>query len=232
VKGLASSGVKRIALSTNGMAALDRYMELVKLGVNDFSISLDAGCCSIGTTMTGGCGGAWEKASNAIKELSKITYVTVGVVFNEANYSSATKTLEYIDTLNPSDIRVIPSAQYDQRLLNLSELPTTILKKYPILRYRIENLRKDKSIRGLNQYDSCKCAIVLDDMAVVKNYHYPCIIYLREQGEPIGKMTSAGEVRKARAEWYANHNVKKDPICSKNCLDVCSQYNRTVRNRP
>ena len=46
--------VKNIAVSTNGTAEKDYYKNLISFGVNDFSISLDSGCCAIGEKMTGG----------------------------------------------------------------------------------------------------------------------------------------------------------------------------------
>jgi hypothetical protein len=69
-----------------------------------------------------------------------------------------------------------------------------------------------------------KCGLVLDDMAVMGDKHYPCIIYLREDGEPIG--TVGENMRQERLEWFRNHDSFKDQICSKNCLDVCCDYNR------
>jgi hypothetical protein len=53
--------------------------------------------------------------------------------------------------------------------------------------------------------------------------HYPCIIYLREGGKPIGPCD--GTEREARAQWYAQLDTHADPICSRNCLDVCISYN-------
>ena len=54
-------GVERIAISTNGTMAIGRYLTLIESGVNDFSISLDGGCCAVGTDMSGGVKGAWKK---------------------------------------------------------------------------------------------------------------------------------------------------------------------------
>ena len=33
-----------------------------------------------------------------------------------------------------------------------------------------------------------------------------------------------------RKEWFENHNTHKDPICKKNCLDVCISYNNKYRD--
>ena len=60
-------------------------------------------------------------------------------------------------------------------------------------------------------------------MAVVGDYHFPCIIYMREQGNPIGKIDE--NVRLERQKWMNNTDCYKDPICKHNCLDVCVEYN-------
>ena len=222
VKLAKTHNVERIAISTNGASSMRRYEELLEAGVTDFSISLDACCAADGDTMAGGRPGAFDKVVTTIRELSKKTYVTVGVVLTEDNKASAEKIIEFADSLGVSDIRVIPAAQAGQQLpaLNVRE---DILAKYPILRYRINNLANGVAVRGLNDGDARSCGLVLDDMAVMGDKHYPCIIYLRESGEPIGIV--GPNMRAEREEWYAKHDGKKDPICSKNCLDVCVDYN-------
>ena len=46
-------------------------------------------------------------------------------------------------------------------------------------------------------------------MAVVGDYHFPCIIYMREQGNPIGKIDE--NVRLERQKWMNNTDCYKDP---------------------
>lgn len=220
------NGVKRIAVSTNGTRSIAYYEELIKAGVNDFSISLDGACCAIGDAMAGGISGTWDKAVNAIREISKQVYCTVGMVFTEANVNQAMESVLFVDSLGVADIRVIPSAQYNKALTVLSGLPDDILAKYPILSYRINNLRMGHHVRGLSATDSQQCYLVLDDMAVAGDYHYPCIIYLREGGSPIGRIGL--RMRQERAMWSNKHNCHEDAICQTNCLDVCVGFNNSV----
>ena len=79
----------------------------------------------------------------------------------------------------------------------------------------------------LREGDSSKCWLALDDMACAQGKHFPCIIHLREGGEPIGEVGK--NTRAARKEWIMGHNSFKDPICLKNCLDVCIDYNNKAR---
>ena len=215
--------VQHIAISTNGSADLDYYKELEKLGVNDFSISLDSGCCSVGQKLTGGIVGAWEKVVENIKQLSKVTYVTVGMVFTEENINSAVEDIKFADSLGVADIRIISSAQYNKAIENLQTLPQDLLNRHPILKYRVNNYLTGIPIRGMSAKDCNRCKIVLDDMAIAGDYHFPCIIYLRQQGDPIGKVSS--NMRKEREEWYKTHNCFEDPICKRICLDACVAFN-------
>lgn len=220
--------IERIALSTNGSADLEYYLKLHEAGVNDFSISLDSCCSSVGNHMAGRKN-VWDKIISNIKELSKITYVTVGVVLTEQNYHELDDIIVFASNLGVSDIRVIPAAQIDKKLKNLN-VDRKYLDKHPILRYRYNNFISGKSVRGLAETDNHQCPLVLDDMAVLNNKHYPCIIYMREHGNSIGEIkTDLDKVRKERYNWFKNHNCFNDVICKNNCLDVCVDYNNKVK---
>lgn len=214
--------VERIALSTNGSADLDYYKELIDLGINDFSISLDA-CCANTANIMAGKQVYYNTIIDNIRELSKLTYVTVGIVFDEKNVSQLKGIISVSMELGVDDIRIIPSAQYKNEE-GIPWLPE--MKNYPILKYRVKNLTVEEiSIRGLRVTDNHRCPLVLDDIAISGNYHFPCIIYLREKGEPIGNLFDLKQIRKQREKWYLKHNCFEDNICKNNCLDVCREYN-------
>jgi len=225
--------VERIAISTNGSASREKYEELLECGVNDFSISLDGCCSAVGEEMSGGVKGAWEKVVENIKWLSKVTYVTVGMVFTEDNVDECIKSVLFADSLCVSDIRVIPSAQYNQVLIKLADLPSKVLAKYPILNYRIENLKAERHVRGIKEHDCHRCWLGLDDMAVAGGRHglkhFPCIIHLREGGNPIGDV--GPNMREEREDWVMKHDSYDDPICRSNCLDVCKDFNNRANQR-
>lgn len=213
--------IERIAISTNGSNKLEVYKQLIENGVNDFSISLDSCCSSVGDIMSGGIKGSWNIVTKNIKELSKLTYVTVGVVYDEHNIDQLEETILFAHNLGVSDIRIIPSAQYNKS--KDITINAKILNKYPILKYRIENLKLGKNVRGLNKNDSKQCNLLYDDSIVSGKYHFPCVIYMREQGKPIGVINE--NMREERIKWLKNHDCHKDKICTKNCLDVCIDYN-------
>lgn len=219
-------GVERIAISTNGSASLSYYKRLIDAGVNDLSISLDACCAAYGDQIAG-VEGSWERVVQNIRDLSKLTYVTLGIVVTEQTVGQLLETIEFAASLGPADIRIISAAQFNELLAAAMELPQDILDRFPILRYRIENLKQGRNVRGFRETDSRRCGLVLDDMAVNGGKHFPCIIYMRENGKAIGPV--GPNMRKEREEWYQTHDTHKDPICRKNCLDVCIDHNNCVQ---
>jgi len=219
------NGVERIAISTNGSADISYYKDLIKLGVSDFSISLDACCSSYGDKMSG-VEGMWEKVCYTIEEISKLSYVTVGCVFTNETVSELEKTISFATGLGVSDIRIISSAQ--NNITPKLNVPSSILRKKPILNYRVNNFNSGRDVRGIKKTDCHKCHLVKDDMAVEGDYHYPCIIHLRETKKPIGVVGK--NMRKERMAWSESHDCYEDDICRKNCLDVCVDYNNKVRS--
>ena len=70
---------------------------------------------------------AWDRVVDNIREISKLAYVTVGMVFTEENVNTATKDITFADSLGVADIRIISSAQYNQAIQNLQLLPNNYL---------------------------------------------------------------------------------------------------------
>lgn len=216
-------GIKNIAISTNGSNSLELYRSLVHYGVNDFSISLDACCSEDGDRLSGGVKGSWDIVSKNIEKLSEICYVTVGVVLSETNMLKSSEIIRYAYQLGVSDIRIISSAQYNGAIPGLNEVEPIILESMPILRYRVNRFLDNKPVRGISSSDANRCALVLDDACIAGDFHFPCVIYMREKGKPIGFVS--GDMRKERVNWFKKHDCFKDDICRKNCLDVCVAYN-------
>jgi len=215
-------GIKYVALSTNGSAKRGVYDRLLACGVNDFSISLDACCVEDNLLMTGGVKSSWDTVVANIRYLSMKTYVTVGIVLTDQNVDKVNSIVSFAASLGVHDIRIIPAAQNGDRLKDV-EVDDTLIAKFPILAYRVRNIQQGKPVRGLRPCDTTRCGLVLDDMAVNGGQHYPCIIFLREGGEAIGKV---GEnMREERKAWYDKTNTHENPICKSQCLDVCSFYN-------
>ena len=220
-------GVEMIAVSSNGSFPFDKYWNLAQAGVNDFSISLDA-CCSSGCDTMSGREGSFETIVSNIRMLSKICYVSVGVVLNDKNSREAAKTIAFASSLGADDIRIISAAQDNDALFRIQKqlegLSEELLAKHPILRYRVRNILDSKrNVRGITDSDCHKCHLMKDDSVVAGGYHFPCVIHMREHGEPIGKVD--WNMREDRRKFFELHDTHLDPICKANCLDVCIDHN-------
>lgn len=221
-------GITRIAISTNGSNKIGLYEELVNAGVNDFSISLDACCADDGDKMAGGVTGSWDKVVENIELISKLSYVSVGVVLTPENIDKTIETIEFAHRLGVADIRIISSAQWNKPIPRLNEVQTEIRNAHPILDYRIKRFAEGRNVRGMTETDSKKCALVLDDSVIAGDFHFPCVIYMREKGSQIGRVSE--NMRTERKKWFENHDCFGDKICRENCLDVCIDYNNKYRD--
>jgi len=217
--------IERIAISSNGSLPQSRYRELISAGVNDFSISLDA-CCADGANKMSGVSGIFETVIENIKYVASQAYTTVGIVLTPETLHTTVDVIKFADSLGVADIRIITSAQYNGWVMGLNGIPKDILAKYPLLRYRVNNLLGGINVRGIGDIDCNRCHIVRDDMAIAGDWHFPCVIYMREGGEPIGEARDG--MIEARRRWAETHNTHNDPICKKNCLDCLVEYNNHV----
>lgn len=220
-------GIKRIAISTNGSNDYNLYKKLVRFGVNDFSISLDSCCADDGDKMAGNIKNSWNIVVKNIEKISKLTYVTVGVVLTPENIDKTIDTIRFAHELGVADIRIISAAQWNEPIPRLREVEKEIREAHPILDYRIKHFSEGRNVRGMTEKNSKKCALVLDDSVIAGDYHFPCVIYMREKGNAIGKVSH--NMRKERKEWFKKHDCFKDNICRENCLDVCIDYNDKYR---
>lgn len=205
----------KIGLSTNGTYGIDRYK---MLDVDLYSISLDDISNEI-LKKRGYLNPGIIK--DTIRELSKFAYVNVGTIIDSINIDRINEIIKYILALGVNDIKLSTSTHG-------SGIPKIYgdFSKYPILDYRVKRFNEGSDMRGCN---SKKCGIALSDISVVGENHYPCLVYFREKGLPIGKIHENWQAQ--RQEWVKNHNPQQDPICKKFCMDFKSEFNCALENK-
>lgn len=219
-----NSGIPNIGLATNGSAPLNLYNDLYRAGVNDFSISLDADNPADGAAMSGGRESSWQRIISNIREIASWCRVTIGLVVNERNVHRLPGIIEFAQELGVYDIRVNPAAQFSNRLPE-SVLSGIESSDYPILDWRIRNRINNIDVRGIDRRNAVRhCWLVQDETVINGNLHYPCFVYMREGGAPIGKVNS--RMRDDRRTWMLNHDPYNDPICRANCADCCLAFNQ------
>lgn len=217
-------GVERIAISTNGTASLSYYKGLIDAGLDDICISLDAIMPSLAHKMAGVTNTHWKRVVQNIKELSKLTYVTVSIVLTSENACYTKDIVRFSSELGVSDIRIVTASNLHHDIVDaITDIEQDILDNYPILRYRIQNYLNGWDARGLRTSDARRCHLVKDDCVIAGKWHYPCGVYLREGGAPIGLINP--KMREERIAWFGTHNTHDDPICLQYCSDIYVEYN-------
>ena len=121
------------------------------------------------------------------------------------------------------DVKIISATQYNELLSPAGNVDMGSREKHHFLNYRVENVIKGKNMRGLSEDDSHRCPLVMDDSSIAGNWHFPCSIYMREMGAPIGEVS--GSMRHERILWAEQHDTHRDPICRKYCLDATRDFN-------
>ena len=216
-------GARTIGVSSNGFSDISVYNELIDAGVDSFSISLDACDAEEGDRMSGGIKGSWNKVVNNIREISKRAKVSIGIVVTEETKARFLETLDYALSLGVYDVKIISATQYNELLSPAGNVDMGSREKHHFLNYRVENVIKGKNMRGLSEDDSHRCPLVMDDSSIAGNWHFPCSIYMREMGAPIGEVS--GSMRHERILWAEQHDTHRDPICRKYCLDATRDFN-------
>lgn len=221
----------KVAISTNGSMHPDVYMKCIEHDyVYDWSISLD-GCCSKDiNTYSGTNLDIGQRILDNIEMIAKYNYITVGVVLTPDNINKTIDIIYKAHELGVSDIRLISAAQWKNTLELSCKIDNEILEKYPILRYRLENIENNIPVRGLSESDSKRCYLLMSDEMVSSSnntlWSNPCIISAREGSEPISTIE---EMRLHRLRWVMKTNTHEIKQCRENCLDVCRDFNNSVK---
>ena len=209
----------RLGISTNGSALYSFYRELnadmfsISLDDYDFDILKKRGYKNIETVI-----------SNIIL-LSENTYVNVGVVIDKLNCDRIESIVDYILSEGANDIKLSVSTKDNV----FPEFGNKDYSKYPILNYRVTRFREGKFMRGIPDEDNFKCELVKNDISIVGDKHYPCLVYAREGGVALGELNE--HVYEDRVYWYDRHETMNDPICKKYCMDFKCEYNRSYRRK-
>jgi MoaA/NifB/PqqE/SkfB family radical SAM enzyme len=211
----------RVGISTNGSKDLEYYKDLVDRGVELFSISLDVhrGDMNKKFTMVGNI---FDVVVGNIRELSKLVYVNVGIVFNDNNIGEYREIIKYISDLGVGDIRIMTATQYNK--VGRYEIGEDILGKHPILRYRVENFNNGRNMRGSGLAKTGKCHLVRDDITIYGEEYYSCAVYVREGGRAIGNIFEGID----REGWFRGHDSHGDEICREYCMDFKCRFNDRV----
>lgn len=219
----------RVALSTNGYSSPEIYQNLVDSGVSEFSVSLDSMDPAEADRLSGGRPNVLARVMEAIRTMVKAgadVYIGMTCCANQT-LKQMQNTIEASAELGVTDVKIMSLAQ-EGTILDTSWLSLDLAARFPFLAWRAHNFQDGRDVRGLTEQDSHKCPLVLDDVTIAGDCHYPCNVYFREGGSAIGKIKSK-EILAERAVWFTHHDTHRDSICRTMCMDLLRTYNNRVR---
>ena len=106
-------------------------------------------------------------------------------------------------------------------------------ERFPLLRRKLRTVFADDAI-GLATArpaadGSWRCYIPLTERTVDGEYYYPCSVWLREGGAPLGRTDEPqAEQRRKSAAFVSGHDCRREPICQRYCLHCTRQFNDAV----
>jgi MoaA/NifB/PqqE/SkfB family radical SAM enzyme len=211
----------RAGLSTNGSRSLPYYQNLIDAGVSQLSISLDVHQRDLNPHFTQVPSRIFDRVVANIVALSRQVRTTVGIVLTRENIGMHRQVIEFVSSLGVADIRIGTATQHDRvPPLTVAE---EVLARHPILRFRVDNFNRGQNMRGSLLARTPRCHLVRDDVTLLGGRLYPCSVYAREGGRPLG--TFGADNKAMRLAWAERHDSHSDPICLRYCMDFKCRYN-------
>ena len=221
---LAKSLGVRCAVSTNGFSDLAVYQSLIDAGAAEFSVSLDSADPAVADLQSGNQTGVLEKVSASIRLMAANHIpVYVGMACGAGKSpEEIRKTLALARQLGASEIKIMSLAQ-EGAPVDTSWITPELRQSFPLLNWRCQNFEAGRDNRGLAPGDARRCRLAQDDATIAGGMHYPCNVYFREKGEPIG--AAGPDMMAQRMAWSLGHDPLEDPICRRYCMDILREYN-------
>jgi len=243
-----AEGVVHQSLTTNGTLPPARYLALVEAGLSEVRVSLDAGDAAQGDALSGRRG-AWDAAVRTLTALGAARragapfFLVVNTVVGLANRRRLPATARFLLELGPDDLKLItevdgrealgdfPEAGAVRSALEalLAEHPSQAL---PLLRRKLRTVFATDAI-GLEPERRrppgaapWRCYVPLTERTVDAERYYPCSVYLREGGAPLGLVSEPAHAQRARtARFVREADCLADPICRRYCLHCTRTFN-------
>jgi len=241
------AGIAQLSMTSNGTAPPARYAALVRAGMTEVRISIDAHEAALGAQLTGRCG-AWPRSVEALRALVAArdagaeVRVLANVVVGRDNRARLVDLVRFLLALGPDDVKLITEVDERDALPDFGEreaverglaqlLAAAPPDALPLLRRKLRTVFARDAIglgptAGARTGVAWRCYVPLSERTVDGVAYYPCSVYLREGGAPIGRLDDDAEAqRRATAAWVRETDCREDPICRRYCLLCTRTYN-------
>jgi molybdenum cofactor biosynthesis enzyme MoaA len=242
-------GVSHISVTSNGVSPVTPYEALIEAGLSEVRISLDAGEPVQGAALTGRTG-AWTAAVDTIRRLAALRraganfFLIVNTVITMENRRDMANIVRFVMGLGVDDLKLIASVDHTPVLGAFEEQREAVKKveehlqtlppdAFPLLRLKLRTVFSQLAVGladvEMERPDAWRCYIPLTERTVDRLFYYPCSVYLRESGEPLGRIDEPPDEQRARtAAFVRDGRCLDDPICRRYCLHCTRQFNESA----
>jgi molybdenum cofactor biosynthesis enzyme MoaA len=235
------------SLTTNGMAHPEVYRRLVESGLQEVRISCDSHLPEQFDTMVS-WQGAYQRVLATIRELVRLRdeegkplHLIINMCVGHENQHQLVEFVKRSIALNPDDVKLIPVSweskhlsQFEERQRTTDELDAFLaefpVQRFPLLRRKLKTVF-DEYTWGLDDPTSKRlmahCFVPLTERTVDASFYYPCPVYVREGGTPLGSLENDDfqmQQQKTLA-FVRGENCPTDPICKQNCINCLKKFN-------
>ena len=241
--------IECVSITSNGTLPPETYLALVDAGIDEIRISLDAADELLGRSLTLRKN-AWASAVSTIRTLSEARdqganfSLIINAVIGVANRHQLDQLVSFFISLAPDDIKLITEVDQRDHLGSFQaaheklSAVETLLSTYeqscfPLLRRKLKTVFSVTSV-GLesiqkNPSSPWRCYIPLTERTIDRTHYYPCSVYLRENGDPIGSLDDPQSVQREKlARFVREADCLTDPICSRYCLHCTREFNNVA----
>jgi MoaA/NifB/PqqE/SkfB family radical SAM enzyme len=246
IRSARARGVERTSLTSNGTRPPARYLELLDAGLDELKISLDAADPVEGEALTGRPG-AWEAAVATLEALAAArrrgarVFLVINTVVNRRNRHRLPELVRFFLRFEPDDLKLITEVDSRGSLgdfpeaaavrAELEEIGAALpADAFHLLRLKIRTVFAPDAI-GLEGEPPpvgrpWRCLIPLTERTVDRSAYYPCSVYAREGGRPLGPLSDSPAVqREQTARFVLQGDCLADPICRRYCLHCTHAFN-------
>ncbi|MFO1078248.1 MAG: radical SAM protein [Planctomycetota bacterium] len=246
VRAAKAHGVRCVSLTTNGTREPLVYPRLVDAGVDEIRVSIDEAHTGIGAdgALVPGSGAralATVRALGALRRAGRPFFLILNTVVEPRHCRDLPRIVRSLLALGADDLKLITSVD-DKHLLGgfagrdavVAELERLLAghpaARYPLLRRKVRTVFSAETI-GLDTSrpaadGSYRCYVPLTERTVDGRFYYPCSVYLREGGAPLGAIDEPQtEQRRRTAAFVARGDCRDDAICGRYCLHCTRAFN-------
>jgi MoaA/NifB/PqqE/SkfB family radical SAM enzyme len=225
------------SITSNGLAGPARYAELVRRGLSEVRISLDSADPDEFDRVVGKPG-AFPRVVESLREVARLrdeegrdVFLVLNACVGDANLGKVEETTRFLLSLGPNDFKYLLIVQDKAAVMArrddaLVARLHALLEPFPRRRFFLLRRKIDNLFRPEAQAVMKHCFIPMTERTIDGQHYYPCSIYTRWYGAPLGSIDEPFEVQQAKSERFTReHDCRQDPICQRYCVNCCKVYN-------